>query len=149
MIVLSYGEFSKIPVWSLYLMMSQNNKHQLIHVVANLVEASNFQHLPKSNISTYVPVHFSLSNLIFTPLSNLERVGLVGCARKSFAFLKIVWRKLARYLVWSWVIPCHTLSRCHRIWTLLSNMKKMGLVGFAIKSFEFFKYRLKEASQIH
>ena len=67
-------------------MMSQNKKHYLLHVVAKLVEASDFQHLPKSHIYPYVPVHFSRSCHIWTHLSNLKRAGLIGCARNCFAF---------------------------------------------------------------
>ena len=78
---LSYGEVSGIPVWSLHLMMSQNKKHQLWSVVSKLLEARNLQHLPKSHISLYVPVHYSHPHQSWYPLSKKERDGLVGCAK--------------------------------------------------------------------
>ena len=64
-------------------------------MVVKLVEASNFQHLPKIHISPYVPVHFSHSRRICTPISNMERAGLVGCVRKIFVIFKS-WLNLAR-----------------------------------------------------
>ena len=84
MIWLSYGEVYETLFWVLNLIMSQNKKHYLLRVVAKLVEARNFQHLPKIRISLYLPVHFSCYYQICTPLSKLERVGVVGCARKNY-----------------------------------------------------------------
>ena len=55
MIWLSYGEVSEIPFWILRLMMSINNKLQLLRVLAKLVEASDCQHLPKIHTSTFSP----------------------------------------------------------------------------------------------
>ena len=84
---LSYGEVYETPVWILCLMMSLNKKHDLLCVTAKLVEASDCQHLPKSHISPYVLAHFSRSHMIWNPLTNLKRDGLVGCARKKHIWL--------------------------------------------------------------
>ena len=82
---LRLGEVFSILVWSLHLIMSRNNKHQLRRVVANLVEASDFHHITKSNISPYLTVHLSRSCWIWTLLFNTERDDLVGFPRKIFA----------------------------------------------------------------
>ena len=67
-------------------MMYQSKKHYLLLVVSKLVEARNFQHLPKIHSYPYVPVHFSRSRRIWNPLSKIKRAGLVGCARTFLQF---------------------------------------------------------------
>ena len=105
MIYLSYGEVSDIPVRSLYLMMSRNKKHQLLRLVENLVEASNFQNLPKTHIYPNVTLHLSRSFHIGTPPSKIKRAGLVVCARKQLSFLNVAILKLASQLDWFWFTP--------------------------------------------
>ena len=55
-----------------------------------MVDDSNFQHLPKSHIYSYVPVHLSRSHHIWIPLSKLNITGLVGCG------IKMIWQRKER-----------------------------------------------------
>ena len=63
--------------------MSQNKKHQLLRAVEKLVEASDCQHLPKSHVSLYLPVHFSHSRGIWTLPTTSAQILVQGLHSKN------------------------------------------------------------------